>query len=295
MPLTHPVTLASLDSAYKEAVANAESEYKWYEKRKPGYTWLSWILRGVIVIFVVLGVLLPLSQSQGAVDIVGPLTFPSTAHAGYACFVLAGLLLGLNHVFMVSGTWIRYMNAMTKIKTLTLSTEYDWIKLRTSIADDAAAHENREKAIELFKKLVVETRKVVDEETAGWGTEFNQALQKLESLVKDNRATVEALAKEEQKAREAARKLAEASPTGGLSVEIDKPEKLKGIISVSVDDFSVERPSPLPKVVIPNVSSGQHMVLFKGTDVAGNAVRAEDLVVVEANKITRVPFSIPTG
>ena len=178
------------------------------------------------------------------------------AEAGYACLLVAVLVLGLDHVFMISGTWIRYINAMTKIRTVILKAEFEWARMKSSMASDGAAHEQRDKAYELFQRLVLDSRKVIEDETSAWGSELGQAFQKLEGLVKEQRVGLETLHKEEKKTREEAENAAGAPTTGGVTVDIDKIEKLQGAITVAVDEHVIERSMPIHRVVFPEGTGG---------------------------------------
>jgi hypothetical protein len=290
MNFSNPVTIASLNTAFQEAVARAEKDFQWYASRTKRHRTMSILVRGVTIVAGILGVILPLT-TKGPVSILG-LRFDGPAEAGYACLLVAVLVLGLDHVFMISGTWIRYINAMTKIRTIILKAEFDWARMKSSMASDGAAHEQRDKAYELFQRLVLDSRKVIEDETSAWGSELGQAFQKLEGLVKEQRVGLETLHKEEKKTREEAEKAAGAPTTGGVTVEIDKIEKLQGAITVAVDEHVIERSMPIHRVVFPRVPAGQHAVMLTGTDASGKQVRAEDLVVVEANKVTNVKLSL---
>ena len=105
----------------------------------------------------------------------------------------------------------------------------------------------------------------------------------------------ETLYKEEKKARDEANKIESAATTGGVTIEIDKPEKLKGVLAMAVDDQTIERAVPIQKVVFPRVKAGQHAVVLKATDINGNAVLVEDLAFVEVNKTVNVKFTVPKG
>lgn len=293
MNLSNPVTIANLEAAFQETLNRAEKDFKWYADRTKLYRGLSVVIRGVTIITGILGVILPLT-TKGPISLLG-IEFDGPAEAGYASLLIAVLVLGLDHVFMISGTWIRYINAMTKIRTIILKAEYEWAKMKSSMANDGAAHEQRDKAHELFQKLVLDSRKVVEDETSAWGSELDQAFQKLEGLVKEQRIGLDTLYKEEKKTREEAEKLASTRTFGGVKVEIDKIEKLQGAITVAVDEHVIERPMPIHTVVFPRVPAGQHAVMLTGTDANGKQVRAEDLVVVEANRVANVKLTLPIG
>jgi hypothetical protein len=293
MNFSNPVTITNLETSFQESLARAEKDFQWYAGRTKRYRALSVLIRGITIVTGILGVVFPLT-TKGAISILG-LRFDGPAEAGYACLLIAVLVLGLDHVFMISGTWVRYINAMTKIRTIILKAEYEWPKMKSSMANDGAAHEQRDKAYELFQKLVLDSRKVIEEETSAWGSELGQAFQKLEGLVKEQRIGLDTLYKEEKKTREEAEKVANAPTMGGVIVEIEKIEKLQGAITVAVDEQVIERSMPIHRVVFPRVPAGQHAVMLTGTDASGKQVRAEDLVVVEANKIANVKLTFPVG
>ncbi|MBM3240298.1 SLATT domain-containing protein [Candidatus Poribacteria bacterium] len=293
MEIQNTVTIAALEQAFKASLAKAEKDCNWYKERIWRSRALSYLIRGITLIAVVLGIILPLTKKDTVDKFL--VLFDGPAEAGYSFLLLAILVLAMDYVFMLSGTWARYINAMTKIETLISKAEYDWQRMKSGIASDGDAHEQREKAFNLFQKLVLDSRKVVEDETAAWGTELSQALQKLDSLVKEQRIAVETLYKEEKTARDEANKIESSTTTGGITVEIDKPEKLKGVLTMAVDDQTIERVVPIQKVVFPGVKAGQHAVVLKATDINGNAVWAEDLAFVEVNKIVNIKFMVPTG
>ena len=290
MNLQSPVTIAALQAAFDSSVAKAEADFRWYADRIRRYRILSFVIRGLTLLAIILGVTLPLTSK----DRINFYWFDGPAEAGYACLIVAVLVLGVDHVFMLSGTWVRFINALTKIRTLILRAEYDWARMKSGLANDAVAHEQKDKACELFERLVLDSRKVVEDETATWGSELGQALQRLDGLVKEQRIALDTVHKEEQKAREAAEKSAKIATTGGLAVQIDQPDTLQGLLTIRLDDEAVERSVPVQKVVFPRVPEGQHAIVLTGTDTTGNQVRVEDLVIVEANKIANVVLELPS-
>jgi hypothetical protein len=201
-----PVTIAGLQQAFEDSKAKAEKDHKWYKDRKWRPRTLSYLIRCVAIIAIGLGTILPLTPKDHPVWIVSVL-FPGPVEAGYSFLLLAVLFLAMDKVFMQSATWKRYIMAEAKIETLIVKAEYDWQRMKSGISDDADAHEQRGKALDLFRKLVLDTRKVVEDETAGWGTELSQALQKLDSLVKEQRLAAETLHKDVKKVHDKAKKV----------------------------------------------------------------------------------------
>lgn len=287
-------TLADLDHAFAEAKKDAEAEYGWYAKRRWTYVILSWVTRVMAAVALVFGVLLPLSVSTAPVSFLG-LTFGGPAQAAVACLAFAGLVVGANQVFMISSTWVRYVGAMMKIRTLVKSTELDWIALKAGLTDPVPS-QDIQKALALFKALVVGSRQLVEAETSSWSSELVKAIEQLRTLVNEQRTTVEALAKEEQKTREAAQKLASASTHGSLRIKVEGAiERLSGSIKITVATRSEERSSLLTTVVLSEIAAGVQKVTLTGMDVSGKPISAENVAQVVPNSITDVSLSIPNG
>jgi len=253
------MTLDELETAYAAAVKDAQREYDWYSRHRWSYVILSWLTRGLGAVALAFGVVLPLSNSTDAIHFLS-FTFAGPAQAAVACIAFAGLVVGANQVFMISATWVRYVSAMMKIKTLQKTTELDWFALKTGLAEPMAP-QDVQKALALFKALVVGSRQIVDAETSLWSAELVKAIEQLRALVSEQKTAVESLAKEEQKTREAAQKLASASTHGTVRVKIEGAlERLVGPIKVCVAGRSEDRNSPVTTVVLPEVISGAHRI-----------------------------------
>ncbi len=86
--------------------------------------------------------------------------------------------------------------------------------------EDTAAHEKRQEAISLFEKLVLDARRMVEEETAAWSTQLQEARTRMGTLLKEQTDAVKKLKEEDEKAREK-RRLSEEAPTvNGVKVQI---------------------------------------------------------------------------
>jgi len=286
--------LAELETLYAAAKVDAQKEHNWYALRRWFYVILSWLTRGLAAVALVFGVVLPLSNSTDSLSFLG-FTFAGPAQAAVACIAFAGLVVGANQVFMISATWIRYVNAMMKIKTLQMATELDWIALKAGLADPISS-QDVQKALALFKALVVGSRQIVETETSLWSSELVKAIEQLRDLVSEQKTTVDALAKEEQRTREAAQRLATASTHGTVRVKIEGAvDRLVGSIKFTVAGRSENRNSPVTTVVLPEVFTGTYRVTLAGRDVAGNPLLVENAVQVAPSSIADVSLVSPKG
>lgn len=279
------MTLAELDVAFAAALQSAEKESNWYKDRRWTWIFLSWGMRILAAIALALGVILPLSR-------VSVPWFEGAAQAAVACIAFAGLMIGADRVFMISSTWTRYVNAMTKIETLRKAAEFDWIALKTGLADPISTQDTQ-KAIGLFKALVIDSRKIVETETNSWSEELIKAVEQLRTMIGEQKAATDALLKQEQTAREAAQRLASVSTHGAIRVKIEGAlERLVGSIKVTAAGRSEERDASTTTIIVPEVTSGIHAIRLEGKDAAGKSVVAENVAQVASNAIAEVSLLI---
>lgn len=287
--------LSELDAAFDAAMKDAEDEYEWYRWRRWPYVILSWLTRGLAAVALGFGVLLPLSKSAASLPSFVASTFEGPAQAAVACIAFAGLMVGANEIFMISATWVRYVGAMMKLKTLRKATELDWAAHKASLAEPVSP-QDAQKALALFKALVIGSRQVVESETSSWSSELVKAIEQLRALVSEQKTAVDALAKEEQKTREAAQKLAAASTHGTVRVKIEgAAERLAGTIKITAATRSEERSSPVSTVVLTEVVGGIHKVTLAGTDTNGKDLFVENVVQVVPSSVADVSLIVPKG
>lgn len=279
------VTLAELDLAYAAALQDAGKESDWYKSRRWIWIILSWGTRILAATALALGVILPLSKASVP-------CFESAAQAAVASIAFAGLMIGADRVFMISSTWTRYVNAMMKIETLRKGAEFDWIALKTGLADPVST-QDIQKAIALFKALVIDSRKIVETETSSWSEELIKAVEQLRAMIGEQKAAAETLVREERNAREAAQKLASVPTHGAIRVKIEGAfERLAGPIKVTAAGRSQDRDASTTTVIVPDVASGIHTVRLEGQDAQGKSVVVENVVQVKPNTIVEVPLLI---
>lgn len=188
MVLGQPFTREQLENAFQDAKTDAFNELIWYESRRPKWRAGSYLARIVAVLGLVPGLTLPVFA--GAVNLFGAEP-PFNLSLAYVCLVIGAVAFALDQTFMVSQTWSRYMLAEARIKSLVLDCEVDWQMLKLSLPDGNVPLEIGQPALERFKKLRMDTRAVVEEETLSWGNQLEKAVKALGNQIQRHTATVE--------------------------------------------------------------------------------------------------------
>ena len=290
MQFQHPLTLDQLEQVFRDAVAKATKLKDWYENPRHFWRFMSYLSRGAVFLGIVVGTVLPLVSLE-APKVFG-VPFESSVQLGMAFLVVAGLLYALDQVFMISLTWERYRDAQTKIESLLLECEYDWIRMKASIPDDATANEKRDEALALFDKLVMDARRVVEEETDVWATQFAASRSFLEKLLTKRTEAMQQKVDEEKEANEERRKAREVPKVNGVKVSIKNHDKLTGEITVTLGGLTQKRDPATNVVVFQSVPFGKYKVDLSGALSAGGSVAMEDLVEVKAGAPAAATFTV---
>lgn len=265
--------------------------YAWYDKRRLLHAVLSVTIRAVAGLLLVAGVLLPLvSSSNPPVPIsLGGLTFSGPAQLGVACVALAGLVIGANHVFMISSTWARFAGTMMKLETLRQISRLEWNILKLSFADPPVTADEIA-ACTHFKTMITAGRQIVDAETSTWNTELGKAMEYLDSAVRDQRTALDNLAKEERKKLDEVEK----ATLGSLRVKLaGQKQRLTGEITLQVG--TEKRTTALAdQFAFISLPVGPQKITLTATDTAGKAVVLEEVVQISATTISDITFTIPS-
>ncbi len=299
--------LTELENEYKVAVTQVTDDYNWYRRHRWGYIAFSWLIRVAATAGLAGGILLPLLNPTGAVNFLG-ISFASGAQAAIACLLVAGLLVGLNQVFLVTSTWSRYSGAMLRIKTLLRLIEWDW-KILKSGFDAQVDVDGSKKARELFRNVVAESSKIVETETVTWSSELAKAVESLASLIKDQRGAVEMQLKELQKIQDEAEKEAaqaraeqekvseaarKANVPGAVRVKVDGAiTRLQGQVKVAVAGVEQISDAKTLSFVFSRVEPGLKDVVMHFQESNGNNVALRSVVDVASGKVVDVLIAVP--
>ena len=287
MQLKYPVTIAQLDILYSESVAKVKTERDFYSRGKGEWRIGTYTARVFAFAGLFIGVAAPLTPSWTA-------KLEAGSEIGYVALALAGLILALDQVFVLSQTWIRYRNAEMRLNTLIAEAEYKWMRLRSSLTDDSGAHERREEALTLCEKLVMDARRVVEEETEKWGSQIEAAGTRLGVLLKEQSDIVEKLKKEDEAVRKARMDAASEQASNGVSLEISEFKKLDGAVTARLAEQTEERGQPVSRIVFEGIPLGQHKLVVEGKmkDETAGRFRWESLELIEKGKPQKVLIEV---
>lgn len=299
--------LTDLEIEYANAVRTAKADHDWYRKHRWGYIAFSWLVRGAAVVGITAGILLPLLHPTGTVMLLG-IGFTSGAQAAIASLLVAGLLLGLNQVFLITSTWSRYAGAMLRIGSLLRLIEWDWKILKAGWAAEVDADGVR-KARELFRNLVAESSKIVETETATWSSELAKAVESLAALIKDQRGAVETQLKELQKAQDEAKKEAaqarteqerasetarKANAPGAVRLKFEGAvSRLQGQVKVTLAGAEQVSDAKTLSFVFNGVEPGLKELVVVFQDSNANAVTLRSVVEVASGKVAEASIAVP--
>lgn len=247
-PLTIAPTLtpAALDS-YFECVQNRllkDMEYlrvpmRWRRGWSNG-------LKGAAWLSVAGGILLPSLFPPGAANLLGR-TGTETA---FIIVAVGGLLLLMDQIFNVSGSWTRLMIAELEVRKVRYELEFDWARRRPFVTEDNVMQEGPI-LIERLLTSVAAAHAIMDAQKRAWAMELEKAMKALEARLEKDRADL-AGARSEEKQRD--RKPA----SGAINVTVGKAEAIKPPLAVLVG--GAERrifESSVPKVfTVPDVPAG---------------------------------------
>ncbi len=107
-------------------------------------------------------------------------------------------------------------------------------------------------------KVVMDARRVVEEETDVWATQFAASMSLLEKLLTTRTEASQQKVDEERKANEERRKARAAPKVNGVKVRIQNHDKLQGAITVTLGELKQRRDLPTNVVVFPLVPCGQY-------------------------------------
>jgi hypothetical protein len=180
----------AIHSLFVYADTEARKAVAWYEKAKHRKALASRWLRGIAIVFFIIGGLAPIlagfiRDDNGAREMV------AITQSGLMALAIAAGLIAFDRFFGMSSGWIRYMTSLAAIDRLRGEFLLDWTALlqdaRAPI-DDATRLIFLERA-QTFQQGVIE---LVEKETAAWVAEFQSSVADLEKLVAAQRKATEA-------------------------------------------------------------------------------------------------------
>lgn len=286
-----------LDALARQALAIVDKEIGYYRKplRRWGYIGWSVSLRVMTLLLLAVAAVAPFLKAVPA-----PLDsqFGHKTELAMAALAMAGILLAVNQVFMISASWSRHTTAMMKIETLRLLFDMEWREfLRAFDATPTADQVTR--GGEMCRTLVLSARQVSEAETAAWSGELGRAVDSLQALIKDQKAASQELAikrqqaeEAEKKAEEAEKKAAATAKTGFVKVRIEgEISRLGGSPKVKVKGH--QRDWTGGQLVLPDLPAGLTVVEVTGTTPDGRPLVLEQAATVLPGQVVDAVITVP--
>lgn len=233
----------------------------WYLRHKGGPRTASRLLRGLAILFGVLGGLAPLLNGA---ELSGEAwgmqwSLSDTDHWGYILIALAGAALLTDRYFGFSASWMRYMTAQMALQRGLEKFQLSWAVWRIQVKDEAPSEPQHGAAIALLTAFGQEIGDLVDQEFQVWIAQFKEQLAELQAAV----------SKEKTERR-----------PGNLVVLYHSDTAITGPAEVFLDHRLV-RQSDSGSVLLTALTPGSHLVQVKAN---GGALQGSASVPVEAGQ-----------
>lgn len=255
------ISRSDLDKRYGTVLTKALEKKVWYDKKKP--KWMLWAMTVKILAVIGLGlsILIPAIQTMGETDSVKGIN-ASPIEISFFLLLLSGFVFSLDHLFMLTGTWIRYTNAGLAIDLAIATAEHTWKSLRVSLINDAKAFENKDKAFEIFRRLAEKVEEIKKTETEAWATGLVSANKELGARIKAQTEEVKGLrVKAQEEEKKAKADAVRSEKTVGVVVNLTNHQQLIGPTTVMVGDQIFEFGEPVENVVFESVPIGRHKII----------------------------------
>ncbi len=170
--------MESLKLVYLWAVAKAQEQIAWYDRKKRSKRGASQTLRALTIVFASAGALCPLIDATGVFEAGnGGVAF---GRWGYVLLALGGALHGFDRFFGMSSGWMRFIVTQMSIERALKEFEYDWALLFAQQAQNP----NVPAMLQRVKEFTLQVETLVKEETDAWVVEFRSNLTELEKVLK---------------------------------------------------------------------------------------------------------------
>jgi hypothetical protein len=201
---------------------------------------------------------------------------------GVVALAVAGLLQVCDRTFGLSSGWMRYIDAVTTMESLTRHFELDWAGY---IVDKGAGLSDGDikPLFEIAKQFEVGLAKVQSDETAKWASEFGSGLSALNELIKSQRESAD---KDRAAAKVDLETKTKLSQTGSLEVTFVQTVPPVAL-EIAIDD------GPAIEVLgtswaTTNLSPGPHKVTLRPK--AGGGPEKQKIATITAGGVASLEF-----
>jgi len=260
---------ASLEKVISYSRKIALDAYQWYLVEKKSKKQYTKILRiGVIVSSAIAGILPIISEILRNAWETSSSIWLSPAWASVAV-AIAGTLILFDRFFGVSSGWMRYIEAMMKIRTVLNEFDFDCVNAKISRQTDTF---QIQQMVIRCNTLVKQVNLIVLEETRKWDQEFRDALGKLDEQVQ----------KLEQQSSE--------KNFGALNVVITNRENCEGDMEITVDNAPPKNITG-KTAAFTGLMPGTRVIRLKGK-IAGKTAIVEKAAIVDTGKVTEIEIPL---
>ena len=263
LPWNDKDVLASLDKSYDYVLKLADELARWYLIHKNPKRLGARLLRiGAILLgsgAAIVPILVGMQTDSGPI----PVELASILAA------LAGTLILLDKLLGCSTGWVRYMDAYFRIDRLVETFQFEWNKKAATLQGAAPDPQQIQDMLTLASETMDGLKKVVEEESRQWATEFMSAVKQIDDAQK---AAIDAAKAAESALRD-----------GAINLTVENGDKCKEPWTLTVNGGPPTSHTGTTAAVSP-LKPGTYAIKAQGV-INGQLRSAEIAVVVVAGQV----------
>ncbi len=158
----------------------AMAAHDWYAEERKTKRLYARILRFAVIIVTAIAGIIPLIAEMGSP---GKWFYVSPGWSSIFLAV-AGAIIGFDKFFGLSTGWLRFTDAMTRIRSAIYRFDLDLLYMKEACPEKWDADSAACNVIDRCRQVVTEVDEIVAGETSRWETEFRQVIQKIDAAAK---------------------------------------------------------------------------------------------------------------
>jgi hypothetical protein len=231
----------SIGEIYKYAVGFSKGSIEWYQDRRRPKRVAGFLLRVAALVATFAAGFVPLSKQLGGPDI--------PPEVSTVLLALAGLFVSIDRLGGFTSGWVRYMLAQQRIERAKDTFHMEWNSLKLAGGE-------RHALLDRATAFLAVIGKIVDDETKEWATEFQNALNELERVRKEE---------------------ADTPRSGALEITVRNPQ---AVTAWTLEVDGNQRGSTTGKsLAVTDVPIGQRKIRISGRDGQGSKTLSDEKIV----------------
>lgn len=223
----------SYQKVFDSTLGFIDENIDYYQYRIKWRRRMSWVVRGLVLVTLIVGILLPIYAAGLPEDPSGPSKFQLSMF-GYYVIVLGGLIFAIDQTFLITKSWMRFTVTMISLQDVKKDFVDSW---------DQSFHKAAEKSEENFKAALTlgseykdKAQILVEQETNQWVQDLTAAMTSLEQRIAKQEKKLESKFETMMKERNAAQEAqVQSAQLGAILVKFQKPDIYQGDMAVSLD------------------------------------------------------------